>query len=44
MGMRFIIASIPSEGDVLNALSIQMAALLCILPRALSRYDSGAQW
>ena len=40
MGMRPVIALIPSEGDVLNAPSIQMATLLCILLRALSRYNS----
>jgi len=42
MGMRPVIALIPSEGDVLNAPSIQMTTLLCIFPRALSGYDSGA--
>jgi len=44
MRMRPTIALIPSEGDVLNTPSIQMAALLCILPRALSGYDNRAQW
>jgi len=44
MGMRPAIALIPLERDVLNAPIIQMAALLCIFPRALSGYDSGAQW
>jgi len=43
MGKRPVIASIPSVGEVLNALSIQMATLLCIFPRALSGYDKGAQ-
>jgi len=42
MGMRPVIASIPSCGDVLNAPSIQIAALLYIFSRTLSRYNSGA--
>jgi len=41
MGMRPPIALIPSEGDILNTFSIQMATLLCIFPRALSGYNSG---
>jgi len=43
MDIRPTSASIPSIGEVLNAPSIQMAALLCILPRVLSEYDNGAQ-
>ena len=37
IGMRLMIASIPLDGDVLNTSSIQMATLLCIFLRALSR-------
>ena len=43
MGVRPAITSIFSKGDVLKAPSIHIAALLCILPRILSRYDKGAQ-
>jgi len=32
MGIRPAMASIPNEGDFLKAPSIQMVALLCILP------------
>jgi len=42
MGIRPASALIPSVREVLNASSIQIAVLLCILPRALSKYDSGA--
>jgi len=42
MGMRPMIALIPLEEEVLNAPSIQMAPLLYIFPRVLSRYNSGA--
>ena len=42
MGMRPASTLISSVGEVLNTPSIQMAALLCILPRALRGYDSGA--
>ena len=42
MGIRSASASIPFVGEVLNAPSIQIIALLFILPRALSEYDSGA--
>jgi len=43
VGVRPAIASIPSEEDILKALSIYMVALLCILPIILSGYDRGAQ-
>ena len=43
MDIRPTSASIPPIGEVLNALSIQMAALLCILPKVLSEYDNGIQ-
>ena len=36
IGMRPTIASIPSDKDVLNAPSIQMATFLCIFLKALS--------
>ena len=42
MGMRPVIASRPSVGDVLKASSIQMMALLCIFPRIFMGYDRGA--
>ena len=42
MGMSPAIASSPSVGDVLNAPSIQMAALLCIFPRVFIGYERGA--
>ena len=42
IGIRPMIASIPSIGEVLNAPRIHMAALLCILPRVLRGYDKGA--
>ena len=43
MGVRPAITSIPSEEDVLKALSIYMVALLYILLRILSGYNRGAQ-
>jgi len=42
MGMRLVIASRPSVGDVLKAPSIQMMALLCIFPRIFMGYNRGA--
>ena len=42
IGMRPASASMPSRGDILNALNIQMAALLCILLRIFIWYDTGA--
>ena len=36
------IASSPSVGNVLNASSIQMVALLCIFPRIFMGYERGA--
>jgi len=43
MDIRPASTSIPSIREVLNAPSIQIAALLCIWPRVLSEYDNGAQ-
>ena len=43
IGIRSMIASIPSKGDILKAPSIQMVALLCILLRIFSGYKRGAQ-
>ena len=37
-----VIASSPSIGDVLKALSIQMVALLCIFLRIFMEYERGA--
>jgi len=42
MGMRPVMASIPSVGEVLNAPNIQMAALLCIFPKIFIGYERGA--
>ena len=42
MLIKLTIASIPSEGDVLNAPNIQIVALLCILPKIFIWYDKGA--
>jgi len=42
MGIRPVSASMPSVGEVLKASKIQIAALLCILLRALKRYNKGA--
>ena len=42
MGIKPTIALIPSNGDVLNASKIQIAALLCILPKIFIWYDRGA--
>jgi len=42
MDIRSAIASIPSVGEVLNVPRIHIAALLCILPRALRGYAKGA--
>jgi len=42
MGIILAIASIPSIGEVLNAPKIQMAALLCILPKIFMWYERGA--
>ena len=42
MGIRPVIASRPSDGDVLNAPKIQIAALLCILPKIFIWYKRGA--
>jgi len=42
MGIRPVMASSPSVGDVLNAPSIQMAALLYIFPRIFMGYERGA--
>ena len=42
MGIISVIASIPSEGDVLNVSEIQIAALLCILFKIFMWYDRGA--
>ena len=42
MGIRPTSASIPFIGEILNVPIMKMAALLCILPRALSEYDRGA--
>ena len=42
IGISSARASMLSEGEVLNAPSIQMAALLCILLRILKWYDNGA--
>ena len=40
--MSSIIASSPSVGDILNASSIQIVALLCIFPRIFMGYERGA--
>jgi len=37
-----VIASMPYEGDVLNAPKIHVAALLWSLPREFRGYDDGA--
>jgi len=42
MGIRPVIASIPSIGEVLNAPRIHIAIFLCILLRALRGYAKGA--
>ena len=42
MGIIHVIASIPSEGDILNAPEIQIAALLCILFKFFMWYDKEA--
>jgi len=42
MGIRPTSASIPSVREVLKEPKIQMAALLCILLRALKGYNKGA--
>ena len=42
MGMRPVMASIPSVSEVLNAPNIQMAALLCIFPKIFIGYERGA--
>jgi len=42
MGIRPTITSISSVGEVLNTPRTYMAALLCILPRALREYNKGA--
>jgi len=42
IGMMLVIASIPSDREVLKAPRIQMAALLCILLRIFMWYDAGA--
>jgi len=42
MGIRLVIASSPSVGDVLKAPRIQMTALLCIFPSIFKGYERGA--
>ena len=42
IGIIPAMASIPSEGEVLKASKIQMAALLCILLRTFILYNNGA--
>ena len=42
MGIRPVMASSPSVGDILKAPSIQMAALLYIFPRIFMGYERGA--
>ena len=42
MGIKPAIALKLSEGEVLNASSIHMAALLCNFPSIFSEYDNGA--
>ena len=42
MWIRPTMASIPSEGNVLNAPNIQIVALLYILPKIFIWYDKGA--
>ena len=42
MGIRPVMASSSSISNVLNAPSIQMAALLCIFPRIFMGYERGA--
>jgi len=42
MGISPAIASTLNNGDILKALSIHIAALLCILSNIFIRYDNGA--
>ena len=42
MGIRPVMASSPSIGNILKASSIQMVALLCIFPRIFMGYKRDA--
>ena len=42
MGIKPAIAFRPSDGDVLKVPRIQIAALLCILPKIFIWYERGA--